>query len=274
LDCNLLVQQNSVERLRAVTPTTGTVPGTYIPGDSITVQAYSFFTTYPQPSTGTSTVTLIISTGGESFFNSTVAYNSGGTEPQTITHTFSITRGQNYSISAYTTYTPVSATPTATASPTSPTPSVTPSITKTASPTSPTPSVTPSITKTPSTTPPSDPATATLSGTYYGGTFTFNLSDIIYTQDTTISYASISGFGDGSCTSANAGDSLSSNIVISKGTQTQGSTSGNGFFTDDYFQFDNSVTVNGQFVSDGGTVSIGNTTVTVYLQLSCSPSGV
>jgi len=140
-----------------------------------------------------------------------------------------------------------------------------------------TPSPTATVTKTPSTTPtpsPQDPATATLSGTYYGGTFTFNLSNVIYTEDTTISYASVSGFGDSGCTSANGVDSLSSNIVISKGTQTQGSTSGNGFFTDDYFQFDNSVTVNGQFVSDGGTVSIGNTTVTVYLQLSCTFSGV
>lgn len=249
-----------MERLRAVADSTGTVPGTYIPGDSIYVQAYSFFTTYPQPSTGTSTITLTITntTDSTTVFSGTIAYNSGGTEPQVISETFSITRGKNYSISAYTTYTPVSATPTPSVTP-SKTPSITP--TKTV-----TPSRTPSITPTPS---PQDPATANLIFSYSGGNFNAILSSVIYTASTTISAASISGFGDSNCTSANGVDSLSENIVINAGTSSD-SAPGTGFFTDPYYQFDDGVTVNGTFLQSNETIVIGNTTVTIILPFGCN----
>jgi hypothetical protein len=224
------------------------------------VQAYSFFTTYPQPATGTSTLTLIITntTDSTTVFSSTVAYNSGGAEPQTITHTFSVTRAKNYSLNVFTTYTPVSATPTPSVTP-SRTPSITP--TKTV-----TPSRTPSITPTPS---PQDPATATLFFSYANDTFTCSLSSVIYTASTTISYAAITGYGDFDCTIPNANDSATENIVINAGTSSD-SAPGSGFFNDPYYQFDNGVTVNGNFLQDNDTITIGNTLVTISLPFGCN----
>jgi hypothetical protein len=145
LDCNFLVLKNSSEILRVTSAASGNVPGTFVAGDNVYVQAYDFFTTYPQPSTGTSTITLIVTntTDSTTVFSDTIAYTGGGAEPQVISTSFNVTRAKNYSISAYTTYTPVSATPTPSRTPTV-TPSVTPSKTPTA-----TPSVTP--TRTPST---------------------------------------------------------------------------------------------------------------------------
>jgi hypothetical protein len=256
-----LVLQNSVETFRATTDSTGTVTGTYIPGDSMYVEAYAFAGTFPPPATGTSTITLIVvnTTDGTTLKSDTISYTAGTPpSPTSISYGFTITRAKNYSITAYTTYTPVSATPTPSVTP-SRTPSITP--TKTV-----TPSRTPSITPTPS---PQDPATATLFFSYANDTFTCSLSSVIYTASTTISYAAITGYGDFDCTTPNANDTATENIVINAGTSSD-SAPGSGFFNDPYYQFDNGVTVNGNFLQDNDTITIGNTLVTISLPFGCN----
>jgi hypothetical protein len=157
LDCNLLVLEGGVERLRRTSDSStpigdalGTpVTGIYAEGTVVTMEAYSFFSTYPPPSTGTSTITLRRYENGEQIYTNTISYNPGGSEPATITTTFTAARNVYYLIEAFTTYTPVSATPTPSITRT---PSVTPTVTptRTASNT-PTRTITPTITKTPST---------------------------------------------------------------------------------------------------------------------------
>jgi hypothetical protein len=131
-----------------------------------------------------------------------------------------------------------------------------------------TPSRTPSTTPSPS---PQDPATANLFFGYSGGTFSISLSSAIYTESTTVSLsgASITGYTDSGCTSVNGADSNTSSMVINAGG-TSANSSGNGFFTDPYYQFDNSVYVNSTFLSHNSTIVIGNTTVTIKLPQGCN----
>jgi hypothetical protein len=152
LDSNLLVQRNGDEVLRSESDATGTIGVNFTPGDTVLVQAYAFYTTFPPPATGTATLSLVISQDGEVFYTNTIAYTTGPTQPTTITTSFTITKGSNYSISAFSTYTPVTATPT-------PTSTSTPTLTPTS--TIPQPTNTPTLTSTPTNTPTTPEATYT-----------------------------------------------------------------------------------------------------------------
>jgi uncharacterized protein YlzI (FlbEa/FlbD family) len=130
LDCGLIIQKNSVEILRQEVDGTGNI-GSWAAGDSVYAQAYAFADVYPPPATGTATITLTIlnTTDSTTVFSDTISYTAGTPpNPTVVSATFTITSGKNYSISAFTTYTPVSATP-------SITPTRTPTITRTPTPT-------------------------------------------------------------------------------------------------------------------------------------------
>ena len=153
LDSGLLIQKNTVEVLRQEVDGTGTLTG-YQAGDSVYAQAFSFATTNPPPPTGTSTVSLVIinTTDSTTVFSGTLDY-SAGPEPTVVSHTFTVVAGKNYSISAFTTYVPISPTPsiTRTITPTiTATRTITPTVTRTPSITA-TRTITPTVTRTPST---------------------------------------------------------------------------------------------------------------------------
>jgi hypothetical protein len=126
LDCGLIVEKNSVEILRQEIDGTGTLT-LFAPGDSIYVEAFAFASTYPPPATGTATISLVVTntTTSEVEFTDTISYTAGP-EPTVISDSFFIAQGNNYSVSAFTTYVAVSATPTPTRTPSlTPTPPVT-----------------------------------------------------------------------------------------------------------------------------------------------------
>jgi hypothetical protein len=161
LDCNLLVLENGLERLRRTTDSSfpignslGTPAGVIgAEGNVITIEAYAFFSSFPPPATGTSTLTLRFFNDGEQIYTNTISYNPGGSEPASISTTFTVVRNVYYLIEAFTTYTPVSAPATPSITPTiTPTRTVTPTITP-----SPSPPSTPPPTATPSVTPPNSP---------------------------------------------------------------------------------------------------------------------
>ena len=163
LDSNLLVQRNGNEVLRSESDATGTIGVNFTAGDTVLAQAYAFYTTYPAPATGTATLSLVISQDGEVFYTNTIAYTTGPTQPTTITTSFTITKGSNYSISAFSTYIPTTPTPTPTNTPTS-----TPTNTQ---------SATPTLTQTPTPTNTSTPTATTSSVVSYSYCLGYDASD-------------------------------------------------------------------------------------------------
>ena len=113
-----------------------------------------------------------------------------------------------------------------------------------------------------------DPATATLTFTnYQAGSFLFTLSSRIYSTSISISGASVNGFANSTCTlPVFETDSAPSVVVINPGftTATQpGSTS----MTCSILRYKrvNSISINGLPRTDGQTMTIGKTLVTIVI---------
>jgi hypothetical protein len=113
-----------------------------------------------------------------------------------------------------------------------------------------------------------DPATATLTFTnYQAGSFLFTLSSRIYSTSISISGASVSGFPNGTCTlPVVESDSASSIVVINPGftTATQPGSTPMSCSTLRYKRV-NSISVNGLSRTDGQTITIGKTLVTITI---------
>ncbi len=133
------------------------------------------------------------------------------------------------------------------------------------------PTTTTTTTSTTTTLPP-DPGTSTLTfDSYTTGNFNFTLSNAIYSTNTVITTADVNGSDGVTCTPFNESDSLSSAATITAGTT---SASGGGSSpmtcgTQSYRKV-NSIVVNGLVKSNGQTLTIGGTTVTVVISTACN----
>ena len=123
-----------------------------------------------------------------------------------------------------------------------------------------------------------DPATANLTIEYTADTFSATLSEAIPSTGITINSAglAVTGFTDGSCNSLSGEtDSASADLFISAGN-TSDSEAGNFGFTNTttHYHFNGTLTINGNTVNDGDTITIGGTQVTVGFPQSgftCDP---
>lgn len=117
-----------------------------------------------------------------------------------------------------------------------------------------------------------DPATSILSFSYYaGGQFTFELSNAINSTNAVISGASVDGYADGVCGGASIeNDGIISAITINAGTT---SATGGGLSPMDSsvgsYRRTNFIIVNGLTKTNGETLTIGGTTVTISISNSC-----
>jgi hypothetical protein len=113
-----------------------------------------------------------------------------------------------------------------------------------------------------------DPATANLTFTnYQAGSFLFTLSSRIYSTSVTISGASVSGFPNSTCTLPIVeNDSAASNVIINPGltSATQPGSTPMSCSTLRY-QRVNSISVNGLNRTNGQTITIGKTLVTIVI---------
>jgi hypothetical protein len=115
-----------------------------------------------------------------------------------------------------------------------------------------------------------DPATANLVfSSYNGGLFTFNLSQVIPSTAITISAANVKGYTDVGCSSLDVDDNLGSNITIPGGT-TAGQAMGYNPLDCTIYSYKkvNAIIVNGQSRSNGQTLTVGGTTVTVVINFT------
>lgn len=170
-----------------------------------------------------------------------------------------------------TTTVPPTTTTTSTSTTTTSTSTTTTSTTTTIPPTTTTTTTIPPTTTTTTTLPP-DPATSTLTfSNYKTGTFFFTLSNAIYSTNTTITAADVNGSNGTTCTPVNESDSLASFATITSGT-TAGSGAGNSPMTCGTHSYRkvNSIVVNGITRTNGQTLTIGGTTVTVVINTACN----
>jgi hypothetical protein len=120
-----------------------------------------------------------------------------------------------------------------------------------------------------------DPASATLTFQSYVGNsggssqFNFNLDSAIPSTNITISSAGISAFTDPGCTSLTATDNLSGTVTLTAGTLSA-SGNGTGGFCSDYYSRVNFLNINGNSVSNGSTITIGGTQVTISIPSGCN----
>lgn len=115
-----------------------------------------------------------------------------------------------------------------------------------------------------------DPPTATLSIYYEMDRFYAQLSSPIRSTAITISDLAVTGFEDGSCSSLSGeSDTAVSNLTIPAGSTYDavsgsfGMTSPTNGGSTEYYNMAN-LKVNNTSINDGGTITIGQTTVTVY----------
>jgi len=116
------------------------------------------------------------------------------------------------------------------------------------------------------------PANAILNVYYQAGSYGAYL-DVALTANVTVYSSStyVQGYSDNSCSIPNDNDTSSANLVITAGN-TSTTESGNnmmGCFNLRY-EFTGQLDVNGTSVADGGSLSIGGTTVTVYYPSVCT----
>lgn len=119
---------------------------------------------------------------------------------------------------------------------------------------------------------PTAPATSTLTFTkYQSGAFTFTLSTPIL-KNVVISYASVNGYDDSSCTNNVDGDVLSLNELTILALATTGTANGDtalpGVCT--RYKKINNIIVNGVTVVNGDTITIGGTVVTIVINTACT----
>ena len=123
-----------------------------------------------------------------------------------------------------------------------------------------------------------DPSTATLSIGYTSDSFFATLSEAIPSTTITIdtSGLSVTGFIDGSCSSfSGETDFASADLVIAAGNTNDTEAGNFGFsFITTYYHFNSFLTINGNTVNDGDTITIGGTQVTVSFPqngVTCDP---
>jgi hypothetical protein len=113
-----------------------------------------------------------------------------------------------------------------------------------------------------------DPATANLTFTKYeAGNFTFTLSSLIYSTSIGISEASVSGFPNITCTlPVVESDSTASTVTINPGSirATQPGSTPMSCSTLRYKRV-NSISVNGIIRTNGQTITVGGTVVTIVI---------
>ena len=113
-----------------------------------------------------------------------------------------------------------------------------------------------------------DPATATLTFTKYeAGDFAFTLSSRIYTESITITVATVIGFNNTTCTLPSIdSDSIDGVAIVSAGTIGTIQT-GQLPFDCTFLRYKrgSSISVNGISRTDGQTLTVGGTTVTVVI---------
>lgn len=119
-----------------------------------------------------------------------------------------------------------------------------------------------------------DPGTANLTFTSYsGGDFTFTLSSPIYSTGITISVASVNGTDQPDCTDFTESDSITiSNPVIITSGSTTGVRAGNTPMSCSVATYNRgtAITVNGQSKTNGQTITIGSTVVTIVISNACN----
>ncbi len=118
-----------------------------------------------------------------------------------------------------------------------------------------------------------DPATATLTFTdYQASGFYFDLDVPIYSTDIVITEANVNGSDDTDCSPINESDDItdSNEVTISAGT-TSGSAVGNSPMTCGTHSWKrvNHIEINGVSKSNGQTIMVGDTLVTIVIDLSC-----
>jgi len=115
-----------------------------------------------------------------------------------------------------------------------------------------------------------DPLTATLQFEYIAGEFIFTLSNPIPSTDIIIGGGRVNGSLNNDCSSKDGVDNMSGLITITKGT-TNGSIVGNLPFDCSINTYNRRpfIVVNGLQKSDGETISVGGTTVTVLIPNTC-----
>jgi hypothetical protein len=115
LDNNLYIARNGNAELHIFSTTNGTLTTKFLPGDQLYAQTYNYFTSYPAPTTGTSTITLRITNITDNIIvhNASFNYDSlgpGGTgqtpEPQVLSSLITIQAGKNYLVEGFTLYEP------------------------------------------------------------------------------------------------------------------------------------------------------------------------
>ena len=113
-----------------------------------------------------------------------------------------------------------------------------------------------------------DPATANLTYTSYSaGAFTFTLSSLIYSTSIGISGASVNGFPNITCTlPVVESDSTTSTVTINPGS-IRAIQPGSTPMTASTLRYKrvNSITVNGTTRTNGQTITVGGTLVTIVI---------
>lgn len=121
-----------------------------------------------------------------------------------------------------------------------------------------------------------DPATSVLSYSYTGGNFTFGLTNPIITTNVVITSAQVQGSSLPACASIDNGDDITgANPLTILAGNPSGVVAGNtpmGCGVDT-LQRVNSIVVNGLTKSNGQTLTIGGTLVTVSISVACESYG-
>jgi hypothetical protein len=113
----LYIARNGNQELQIFSTANGTVATKFLPGDSLYTQIWNYYTTYPAPTTGTSTITLRITNITDNIIVHYASFNydslgPGGTgqtpEPQVLSSAITIQAGKNYFIEGFTLYEPAS----------------------------------------------------------------------------------------------------------------------------------------------------------------------